>query len=173
MEHCITKIGTEVDFCQVAFFVRSWEKIPLSFQKDILGSKHVISQNFSGSPRYSLLLQEWPKCLLQPCRGSQRPNSITNAMFNLFMWQIHKYNLGGNLSSQYQGGGNLDSAEGWTSNCNRDGIYSQLFKQHQCELQGVPKKMSFSKFFVIAASAAWIYDNNSNSNLTKQMKTGI
>ena len=68
MEHCITKIGTEVDFCQVAFFV--------GFQKKNSDSKH-----FSGSPRYSLLLQEWPQCLLQPCRGSQRPNSITNVQF--------------------------------------------------------------------------------------------
>ena len=72
MEHCITKIGTEVDFCQVAFFVSSWENMPLIFQKNISGSKHVICQHFSGPPGYSFLLQEWPKCLLQPCRGATK-----------------------------------------------------------------------------------------------------
>ena len=37
--------------------------------------------------------------------------------------KCNKSNLNGNLSLQYQGGGNLDSAEGRASNCNRYGIY--------------------------------------------------
>ena len=127
MEHCITKIGTEVDFCQVAFFVSSWENMPLIFQKNISGSKHVICQHFSGPPGYSFLLQEWPKCLLQPCRGATWSNFITTAHVAKWIWSEW------HLSSHYQGGGNLDSTKGWTSNCNWDGKYCHLFKQHLLE----------------------------------------
>ena len=138
MEHCITKIGTEVDFCQVEFHHQcvptfSWKWSEDSSTLFLFALSFSLTNFQKETLRWSqVTLFSISKCILSisirpikiscPALGVVSMPALNLQRFTKQTIVVSMKVLISAVILKYQGGGNTDSAEGRIADRYRDGI---------------------------------------------------